>query len=203
MRRRTGARRYEYQWDHAECVSTSPPPFAGSPSSPRRRPPPLSGCGPPLAGPSPLVAVAFSDAREDNLDWEHNLHNGYAGSSIFGDPARDYTVGILDTGASVDLIGRLDTIRYDITGPRLSPNFSELEGAAGQFSVPITEPLGMFAQGFHAVNDAGVLDLDQLKGHSNVAAVAITADFDESINIIPSIVGIPMLAFYNSIIRMT
>lgn len=155
----------------------------------------------PLAGFSPLVAMTFSNERRDTLDWGHQLHDGYVGSALEGDPSVDYAVGILDTGASFDLIGRVDSIRFDITGDRLSTSVVEAEGAAGLLTVPITQPLGVFAQGFQAVDANGVLDLDAVKGHSNVVAASISPDSDASIDVVPSIVGVPMLAFYTSVIR--
>ena len=157
----------------------------------------------PLAGFTPLVAVSLSNERRgDDFNWEHTLRSTYSGSPIAGNPATNYTIGVLDTGASVDLIGRADAANFGINSSRwLTPNFAPLSGSAGQVDAPITQPLGFFAQGVSAIDGNGRLDTSQLVGHSNVSAVVIPENGDESLDIIPTVVGIPMLTFYNSIIR--
>lgn len=156
---------------------------------------------PRLLGFTPLVAITTSNAAQDQeLEWEHEL-SGYVGAPLAGDPATNYVIGVLDTGASVDLIGAGGVERLGVVGDQLTNNTATIIGATGETEVPISQPIGIFAQGLSAIGDDGQLDVSQLYGHTNVSAVALPVDSPESDQRIPTVLGIPMLAFYTSVIR--
>ncbi len=157
---------------------------------------------PRLLGFSPLVAVTTSDAgTTEEFDWSHVLESGYTGNPMAGNAATNYTIGVLDTGASIDLIGAQAVDQLGVVGERLTSNTTTITGASGEIEVPISQPIGVYAQGFGAIGDDGRLDLDKLYGHSNVSTVALPADSPGTDQLIPTVLGIPMLAFYTSVIR--
>ena len=61
---------------------------------------------PRLAGWSPYIAITTSDQRKPVAadDWEHTLHSSYTGSPLSGNASTDYIIGVLDTGAGVNLV---------------------------------------------------------------------------------------------------
>ncbi len=157
---------------------------------------------PRLLGFSPLVAITTSDAgTNEELDWSHVLETGYTGNAMAGNAATNYTIGVLDTGASIDLIGAGSVEQLGVVGDRLTSNTTTITGASGELEVPISQPMGVYAQGLSAIGDDGKLDLEQLYGHSNVSTVALPADSEGTDQLIPTVLGIPMLAFYTSVIR--
>jgi len=156
----------------------------------------------PLSGFTPLVAATTSDERKNGeFEWEHTLRESFSGNPLSSDPATDYAVAVVDTGASVNLFGAGDVVRSGVTGDFMTDNFLTITGTSGEVSAPISQPIGIFAQGFGAIDNAGRLDISTVKGQTNVSAVAIPIDSDPDTASIPTVVGVPLLAFYTTVIR--
>jgi hypothetical protein len=118
---------------------------------------------PRLLGFSPLVAVTTSDAgTTEEFDWSHVLESGYTGKAMAGDAATNYTIGVLDTGASIDLIGAQAVDQLGVVGEHLTSNTTTITGASGELDVPISQPIGVYAQGLGAIGADGRLELDKL-----------------------------------------
>ncbi len=156
----------------------------------------------PVAGFSPKIVITTSDRRRtEEFEWEHTLHNGYAGSPLNSPANTNFVVGVLDTGAQVNLVSGDDASILGVEGSRLTRNTIELTGASGTINAPISHPIGVFAQGLSAINSDGNLNLSQLKGHGNVSSVVIPEVQNAGDNRIPSVMGIPYAAFYTTVIR--
>jgi hypothetical protein len=158
---------------------------------------------PPMAGFSPLIAIATSDRRSsDDFDFEQALTNTYVGRSL-NPPAEDnFVIGILDTGSVVDLAAGESADILGLKGRYLTANAFPVGGVSGQMDTMVTQPIGIFAAGLGAVQPNGKLDLSQLVGHTNVAvlaAPAITCDNGEEVS---AVLGTPMLAFYTTVIHV-
>ena len=158
---------------------------------------------PPLAGFSPLIAIATSDRKSlDDFDFEHALVNSYVGQPL-NSPAEDnFVIGLLDTGSVVDLVAGESAGILGLKGRYLTANDFPIGGVSGQMDTMITQPIGIFAAGLGAVRANGQLDLSQLVGHTNVAALAapaITCDTGEEVS---AVIGTPMLAFYTTVIHV-
>lgn len=161
----------------------------------------LSGPQPPTVGFSPRVAITTSNRRiGGEFNYEHTLaRNGFVGSPLTGQAATNYVIGVLDSGAVTDVFEGGAGAQLGITGQWLSGNSTPLGGPAGFVDGPVTERIGVFAQGLSAIDGAGILDTTSLKGHTNASGVVIPQGAGEGFTL-PSLVGTSMLAFYESII---
>jgi len=158
---------------------------------------------PPMAGFSPLIAIATSDRRSaDDFDFEHALVNSYVGRALNPPAEENFVIGLLDTGSVVDLAAGESTQILGLKGRYLTATDFPIGGVSGQMDTRITQPIGIFAAGLGAIQADGRLDLSQLVGHTNVAALAappiVCGDAEE----VSAVVGTAMLAFYTTVIRV-
>ncbi|OHB68541.1 MAG: hypothetical protein A2Y77_16730 [Planctomycetes bacterium RBG_13_62_9] len=158
---------------------------------------------PPMAGFSPLIAIATSDKRgADDFDWEHALVNSYVGRPLNPPAEQNFVVGILDTGSVVDLAAGESAGILGFQDRYLTTTDFPIGGVSGTMDTKVTVPIGVFAAGLGAIKPDGQLDLSKLVGHTNIAALAappIRCDNGEEVS---ALVGTPMLAFYTTIIRV-
>jgi hypothetical protein len=158
---------------------------------------------PPVAGFTPLVAIATSDRRSsDDFDFEHALTDAYVGHALNPPAEENFVVGLLDTGSVVDLAAGASADILGLTGRYLTANSFPIGGVSGEMDTMITQPIGIFAAGLGAIQADGTLDLSQLVGHTNVAALAsppIACDNGEEVS---AVVGTPLLAFYTTVIHV-
>jgi len=160
---------------------------------------------PRLAGFSPLVAITTSNKKRGPLDdspYEHLLESTYAGQHINPFPDADYVIGILDSGSVVDLASDFYGMVLGLTGQYMTSNTIPIGGVGGTVFAPISQPLGVFAAGFSAINSNGNLNFSAVKGHSNVSAVVAPDLACGNGEELTAVVGTPFLAFYNSVIRV-
>jgi hypothetical protein len=157
---------------------------------------------PPLAGFSPLVAIAASNRRSDEeFNSEHRLESTYVGSPLIGSPAENYIIGVFDSGSMVDLVAGQSQDILGIIGPYLTDRTMPIGGVGGQIDAMISQPIGIFAAGLGAIDPNGTLDVSSLKGHSNTAILVspeISCDTGESII---GAIGTPFVSFYTTVIE--
>ena len=158
---------------------------------------------PPLAGFSPLIVITTSDEQGSGGDsgWEQTIESTYTGTALNPPANENYIVGVYDSGADVDLFAGTHAETLGLTGSNLSGNIFPIGGIGGLVNADITMPVGIFAAGFSAVNPDGTINLTQLRGHSNVAALTtppIVCGAGESIS---GVVGNPFIAFHTAVIR--
>lgn len=178
---------------------------------------PLPFPRPRLAGFSPLVAITTSSKHRTGFDesqYEHTLESTYTcqGSSgpgafpcgALAPPANvNYIVGVADTGASADLLAGASADQLGVIGSYVTGNAVPLSGIGGNEVLGYaTQPIGYYAQGLSAISPSGLLNLSALVGHSNVSLVAApTIECGGSIAV-SGLVGMPFIAFYNTVIRV-
>lgn len=151
---------------------------------------------PPVGGFSPLVAITTSDRRSaDDFDWEHRLEGAYTGRPLNAPPEENFVVGILDTGASVDLVAGASAAVLGLTGRYLTENETEIGGIGGTVAATVTYPVGLYAAGLGAIQADGRLDLTQLVGHSNVSALVSPPIACAGVAEVTGALGNPFLAF--------
>jgi hypothetical protein len=110
-------------------------------------------------------------------------------------------IGVLDTGSQVDLAAGTYADTLGLKGPYLSPATFPVGGTGGTVDALITEPIGYFAAGLGAIDANGLLDLSQVVGHTNVCALVVPQISCTTGEEIRAVAGMPMLAFYTSIIQ--
>ncbi|MCH9045725.1 MAG: hypothetical protein IIA40_06420 [SAR324 cluster bacterium] len=111
-------------------------------------------------------------------------------------------IGFLDTGSDVDLIAGSSASTLGLSGFNLTSNSITIGGVGGQVDAAITMPVGFFAQGLSAIGTGGALDYGALVGHSNVCGLAAPAIDCGSGEVLTGVIGMPFLAFFNSVIRV-
>lgn len=158
---------------------------------------------PPLAGFSPLVAVATSNSRSyEEFDWEHVLRSSYIGSALHPPANENFVIGLFDSGSVLDLVAGSSATTLGLAGQYLTSNEFLLGGVGGTINGVLSQPVGIFAAGLGAIGSNGQLDLNQLVGHTNVSAVvAPSITCGDSEEVITAIVGTPMLSFFTTVIR--
>jgi len=151
-----------------------------------------------------LVAIATSDERSfTDIDYEHNLHNGYVGDPLITAGDEDFVVGLIDTGASFDFASGSHADMLGLSGSMLTENTVPVSGVGGQVMfVPITQPMGYFAGGLSAVNPDGSLNPSAVVGHSNVSLVALDPIICAGSEFPIAVMGTAFISFFDTIIRV-
>ena len=187
-----------------KIVSVTPQPKAPRPyAGIRIAAEPTPHVQPPVGGFSPLVAITTSDRKSgDDFDWEHRLENAYMGRALNAPADENYVIGILDTGASVDLIAGSNADILGLVGRYLTGNEAEVGGVGGTMMATITQPVGIFAAGLAAIQPDGRLDLSQVVGHSNVSALVTPPIICGDVEQVTAALGNPLLAFKSTEIRV-
>lgn len=161
---------------------------------------------PRLAGFSPLVAIATSDEGHPlgfDLEFEHDLQSTYVGSSLIPGTAPDYVIGFLDSGADVNLAAGSFAVTLGLFGNNLTGVDIPIGGVGNdEVLATITMSVGFFAQGLSAINSAGALNFADMVGHSNVCGLASPAIDCGNGEVLSAVIGMPFLAFYNSLINV-
>ena len=156
---------------------------------------------PPVIGFQPLMVLTTSDRKKNGeLEWEHVLESSYVGSPLNPPASENYVVAVIDSGSTADILMECDAATLGLTPSRITPNTVTLSGAGGEIEAFITYPLGIFVAPFTAVDANVILDLNQVVGHSNIAAVQLPQDDCES-SPLNALIGTEFLAFYNTSIR--
>ena len=163
---------------------------------------------PRLVGFSPLVAITTSDEGNplgSDFEWEHELESSYVGLPLNPNADRNFIIGFLDSGADVNLIAGTSAVTLGLFGSNLTVSTIPIGGVGGEITAAITIPVGFFVAGLAAIDEDGRLDLSPggpVVGHSNVCGLAAPPiDCGEG-EVVTGVVGMPLLAFYNSIIRV-
>jgi len=179
---------------------------------------------PRLTGFSPLIAITTSSKHSpDDIDYEHDLESSYTCDPLNGpiggtcgalNPPADqnFVVGYLDSGSVADLsagsgaelLGLIcpNDSCPDDPCPYMTCNSTPIGGVGEPVDAYVTQPIGIYAAGLSAIDSGGILDMNALVGHSNVAALAAPPIICEGTELVSAFVGTPFLAFYTSVIRV-
>lgn len=157
---------------------------------------------PPVAGFVPWVAVAVTDKRSDDFDWVAEAHSSVVGKYLTKNPDADFTIGLLDTGASVHLMGYAAANQTGIyAADLLTPNFVELVGATSSTLAWVSQPLAVFMDGLAAIDPNGMrVDDSNMVGQSNVSIIVGEAPEPNQADL-PTVVGSPMSVYFATVIR--
>lgn len=157
---------------------------------------------PPLGGSPSLIAIAASDERiYDFLDWEHDLQYSYVGSPLNPPATENFVIGILDSGATVDLVAGSGAETLGVTGDYHTGYTQLIGGIGGTVEADVTWPLGMFAGGLATIDPNGHIDPNQLVGHTNVSILAAPEISCGGGETVTALMGTPFLSFFSAVIR--
>lgn len=157
---------------------------------------------PPVNGFIPWIAVSMTDARSDEYDFYGHKELSVTGDYLPDDPAKDFAIGLYDTGASAHVVGyrsseilNLDW-RFEVDTDPI-----EISGVTGSVFAWITKPLGLFIAGLNAVEPTAMtLDTSKLVGESNVS-VSVGFPPEPNAPDLPTAIGSPMSVFYSAVIK--
>lgn len=156
---------------------------------------------PPTAGFVPYIAVAVTDKRSDDLDWVAEQHMSVVGRYLTENPATDFTIGIFDTGAAINVISNAGAIRTGIfSSDLLTSNITEIGGATSSVFVNISQPLGVFIDGLAAIDqNTMMLDDSNMVGQSNISVAVgdIPAPNEPDL---PTVIGPPVSVYFVTVI---
>jgi len=156
---------------------------------------------PPIAGFVPLIAVAVTDKRSDDLDWVAEPHLSVAGRYLTGNPAIDFTIGLFDTGASASIVSNVGAVRTGIySSDLLTTNMVEIEGAISSVFGNVSQPLGIFMDGIAAVDqNTMMLDDSNMVGQSNTAVIVGDVPAPNEPDL-PTVIGTPVSVYFVTVI---
>ena len=152
---------------------------------------------PPIAGFTPLITVAVTDKRSDDLDWVAEPHMSVAGRYLTESPETDFIIGLFDTGASTNIISNAGAARTGIfSSDLLTPSTVEIEGATHSVFGGVSQPLGVFMDGLAAIDqNTMMLDDSNMVGESNLSVIVgdIPAPNEPDL---PTVVGTPVSVYF-------
>jgi len=173
---------------------------------------------PRLAGFSPQAVITTSSKHRTGFDesqYEHTLESGYAPCNpslgpntipcgALAPPAHfNYIVGVVDSGASANLLAGASADQLGVIGSFITGNAVPLSGIGGEeVNGYATQPIGFYAQGLSAIQSGGSINLTALVGHSNVSLVAAPSIACGGTIAVSGLIGMPLLAFHNTVIRV-
>jgi predicted aspartyl protease len=160
---------------------------------------------PPIDGFIPWIAMAVSDEREpaDNMDFVGKVSHSYSGSGITG-AAKDFVLGIFDTGASATVMGHwpatdLGLFIGGVDNDLITESTIEVSGVTGSVEVLVSQPMGIYIDGLSAV-DTGVLEPNGLLGETNVSIVVGGDPCAPPVRPdLPVAVGTPLSVYYTAV----
>lgn len=158
---------------------------------------------PPVDGFVPWVVVSITDKRLDELEFDGVPESSLLGRHPIGvDPQTDYVIGIFDTGASAHVMGYANATKtglYNNSKKFLTSNTSVISGVIGAVDAWVSQPLGLFIDGFGTIDPNGLLrDLSNMRGESNVAIMVGQNPGDRSD--LPTAIGSPLSVFFTTVI---
>jgi predicted aspartyl protease len=151
---------------------------------------------PPIDGFIPWIAVAVTDERfdEDDMRFDAAPTDSVIGKYLTSNPAANYAVGILDTGASAHIMDYAAADQAGLSGPYLTSNMIEVSGVTGSVFAWVSYPLGIFIDGLGAIEPNGLLhDTSGMVGETNVSiAVGDVVDSPD----LPTAIGSPLSVYF-------
>lgn len=150
---------------------------------------------PPKAGFTPWIAVAATDERLSDIEWDAVPVYSPPSSSDYlaANPQTDYAIGIFDTGASAHVMGYHPAEGMNLSGPYITPYTIEIIGASNSVDVRVSYPIGMYIDGLQAIDQGGLLDDSNMVGQYNVS-IAVGQNPGSAPDL-PTAVGTPMAVY--------
>lgn len=151
---------------------------------------------PPLAGFVPRIAVNVTNRHSDDLDWVGYPRSSVVGHYLTNNPEQNYIIGLLDTGASSNIISYAGSQIVGISSPQITPNTVQLIGATGSVFGRVSMPLAVFMDGLAAIDpNTGFLDDSNMVGESNISVIVGDVP-EENQPDLPTVVGTPISVYY-------
>jgi hypothetical protein len=156
---------------------------------------------PPVNGFVPRVVFGLTTEQDPN-DFTFEAHPsstpGPTKFPTFGSP--QYFVATFDTGAQSHILSDAAATALHLAGPpsREGAYEAELVGASGSEFASISDGLGIYMTGLGNASGGASISVTPgtMKGQTNTAILSAEED-----SILPNIIGVPMIAQYQTVIR--
>jgi len=161
---------------------------------------------PPLNGFTPMVVISVTDKRYSEIDSRYDAVPSHTVEGSYPapvDPQSDYAIGIFDTGASAHVIGNTAAERAGLFYPNteydlVTSNLVEIRGVNDSVEALVSQPLGLYIDGFGAVGPNGLLlDNSGMAGEWNVAIAVGQGGSPDLV----TAVGIPLSVYYTTAVN--
>ncbi len=174
--------------------------------TPRRSTPPRQAVSaliinsPPIDGFVPYIAVSAT-GEHSGLYETDAIPKTTVGTLIAGRQA-DYTIGVLDTGASIHIIGNQGAVTVGLFSgnpDRVTSSVVQISGVTGVVDAWVSKAIGVYIDGLAAI-DPTLLTLDQSRmvGETNVAT-AVGQTVAQGQPDLPTVIGPPLSVYYASV----
>ncbi len=149
----------------------------------------------PIDGYTPLVVMGMTNATQ-NLNTYDTMQQPTLVGTPLGGPY--YSTVLFDTGANANLLSYADRTAFGLSG--IGHDFVVEGAGTGSITADIMQASGYFANGLQALyGSGGGVDTSGFRGVSNVQALAGRSS--SVADDLPSVVGMPLAAFYTTVIR--
>ncbi len=151
---------------------------------------------PPLDGFVPWIAVSTTSAKRGYLELDAVPSAGVVGSFTTSDPALNYAIGLLDTGAGTSIMSNAGALALGLLPAYNTGLTTTLEGATGSVDAWVSRPLGLFVNGLAAIDpDTLVLDTSALPGQWNVSILMGQTPVPPAPDL-PTAIGAPLAVYF-------
>ncbi|MBC8106512.1 MAG: retropepsin-like domain-containing protein [Anaerolineae bacterium] len=157
---------------------------------------------PPINGFQPNVVLGLTDQQDpDDFNFTTKIGSSPGGNTLprFAPPR--YSVGIFDTGSQAHYITLADAQGFDIEGAnRMGSSEAVIGGVSGTEIADVSDGLGVYIASLgnaSAVGSTISVAPGSLKGQWNAAILSA----QEADSVLPNIIGSPMAAQYQTVIR--
>ena len=160
---------------------------------------------PPVNGFTPQVAYGLTDRQFPNDEtFTSHMSSAPEGNVLAKGGTPYYSTAVFDTGSQSHLIDFTDagTMGFNIDGTsgRAGDMTQTVSGASGSEDATVSDPLGVYITGLAnaSVNGSGSVQVatNTLTGQTNTSVL-----YKESSSDLPSIIGAPMIAQYQAVIK--
>ncbi|MBN2377018.1 MAG: aspartyl protease family protein [Sedimentisphaerales bacterium] len=150
---------------------------------------------PPIDGFVPWITVTLTNERADEFDTFGVFEPSLVGTNLSQSPQTDYSIGLFDTGAGINIMGYADSVRSGVDTSYLTISEITIGGATGSVDTAVSYPLGIFIDSISAIDSiTGQLDMSGMLGESNIS-IAVGFEPAPEAPDVPTVVGTPMSVF--------
>ncbi len=152
--------------------------------------------GPPLDGFVPWIAVSTTSAKRGYLELDAVPSSWVVGSFTTSNPAQNYAIGLLDTGAGTSIISNAGAVTLGLLPTYNTGLTIDIEGATGSVTASVSRPLGLFVNGLASIDqDTLALNTSTFVGEYNVSIVMGRTPVPPAPDL-PTAIGAPLAVYF-------
>ncbi|MCP4708979.1 MAG: hypothetical protein GY869_10165 [Planctomycetes bacterium] len=152
---------------------------------------------PPLDGFVPWIAMLATNKTDSDSVADPKTY--VDGSYLIGQPELNYAIGLLDTGASISIMGKSSAEQIGLNSSFLTTSSVIIGGVTGTITADVSKPFGLYMSGLGTIETGNMsLDLSSLVGLTNVSIAIGRGSVPE----LPNVAGIPMSVHFTTVFNV-